>query len=314
MTTPKQAEANRRNARRSTGPKTPEGKARSRRNAVKHGATALDLMLLPGEDPDKFRGCIEAIHETYKPVGNYEFGLVQRIAFMEWRLSRLSRFEVGMMQAGFDQLSQTESEVGENENQDCPTEASPDVLDLENDLAQITRLLSESLESKLPQLNLLARYEVTLQRNIERTYKMLERVQSLRRARKSTQATSTARDWSQMEAFMRADAKRSAETLDTIDEEARWRMERDRMTVERKKTPTTHPQARETIPAMPTAPEISNDPRAREEDEIAAAYESLTRPMKEILENNGGTVSGTQSDPDGRRGLNDPGDPAPDAL
>ena len=49
MTSDKQAQANRRNALRSTGPKTPEGKAAVRHNATKHGLLSQEV-LLPGED------------------------------------------------------------------------------------------------------------------------------------------------------------------------------------------------------------------------------------------------------------------------
>ena len=50
MPAPDRAEINRRNAQKSTGPKTAEGKARSRFNALKHGLTAKTAVL-PGEDP-----------------------------------------------------------------------------------------------------------------------------------------------------------------------------------------------------------------------------------------------------------------------
>ena len=53
------AEINRRNAARSTGPRTPEGKARSRLNAVKPGCRAR-LPVLPGEDPEAYRGRLDA--------------------------------------------------------------------------------------------------------------------------------------------------------------------------------------------------------------------------------------------------------------
>jgi hypothetical protein len=49
MTSDKQGAANRRNAQKSTGPKTPEGKAAVRLNAMKHGLLSKDV-LLPGED------------------------------------------------------------------------------------------------------------------------------------------------------------------------------------------------------------------------------------------------------------------------
>ena len=49
MTSDKQAKANRRNALKSTGPKTPEGKAAVRHNATKHGLLSQEV-ILPGED------------------------------------------------------------------------------------------------------------------------------------------------------------------------------------------------------------------------------------------------------------------------
>jgi hypothetical protein len=51
MTSDRKAEANRQNALKSTGPKTPEGKAAVRLNAVKHGLLS-EQVLLPGEDED----------------------------------------------------------------------------------------------------------------------------------------------------------------------------------------------------------------------------------------------------------------------
>jgi hypothetical protein len=53
MTSPRKAEANRRNAQKSTGPKTPEGKDAVRLNALKHGLLCREV-LLPGEDKGAF--------------------------------------------------------------------------------------------------------------------------------------------------------------------------------------------------------------------------------------------------------------------
>ena len=54
MSSAKQIAANRRNALRSTGPRTDEGRAKCRLNAVKHGLAAQAL-LLPGEDAETLR-------------------------------------------------------------------------------------------------------------------------------------------------------------------------------------------------------------------------------------------------------------------
>ncbi len=95
MTTEKQAAANRRNARKSTGPRTSRGKAVSKFNAVNHGLLARDAVL-PGEDA----GDLEALHrrlaEELSPVGEVELMLVDRIADLSWRLRRAARVETGL--------------------------------------------------------------------------------------------------------------------------------------------------------------------------------------------------------------------------
>ncbi len=58
MTTQKQIGANRRNSRRSTGPKTRTGKAESKMNAMKHGLLAADLVVRD-ENPIEFAGVLE---------------------------------------------------------------------------------------------------------------------------------------------------------------------------------------------------------------------------------------------------------------
>jgi len=54
MTSEKKAQSNRRNALKSTGPKTPEGKDAVRLNALKHGLLSQEI-LLPGEDEEALR-------------------------------------------------------------------------------------------------------------------------------------------------------------------------------------------------------------------------------------------------------------------
>jgi hypothetical protein len=95
MTSEKQARANRRNALKSTGPKTPEGKAAIRYNATKHGLLSREV-LLPGEDENALRELGELLRGELQPVGELENLLVDRIVAAHWRLRRLGRVEAGI--------------------------------------------------------------------------------------------------------------------------------------------------------------------------------------------------------------------------
>lgn len=98
MTTAKQAEANRRNARKSTGPKTREGKLRASMNALKHGLCATEPVV-PGEDPARYRQVIEALRAEYDPRTPLEMLLLERAAAGLWRLARLQRIEAELLTA-----------------------------------------------------------------------------------------------------------------------------------------------------------------------------------------------------------------------
>ena len=95
MTSDKQAKANRQNALRSTGPKTPEGKAAVRLNALRHGLLSQET-LLPGEDEEALRELGERLRDELQPVGELENLLVARIIAAIWRLRRLGRVEAGI--------------------------------------------------------------------------------------------------------------------------------------------------------------------------------------------------------------------------
>src|SRR5262249_37353637 len=92
MTTDKQAEANRRNALQSTGPKTSEGIEVARFNALRHGLQALKTVI-PGEDPEAWEAHRAAIVEDLKPAGAVELALAEQIAAKLWRLRRVVRHE-----------------------------------------------------------------------------------------------------------------------------------------------------------------------------------------------------------------------------
>ena len=95
MTSTQQCEANRTNAKRSTGPRTSEGKAVSRLNAAKHGLTAQTLVL-PGEDPASFATLRDDVLADFQPSSAVETHLAEHVASLLWRLRRLATVEYGI--------------------------------------------------------------------------------------------------------------------------------------------------------------------------------------------------------------------------
>jgi hypothetical protein len=95
VTSERRNAANHANARRSTGPKTPEGKAVVRLNALRHGLLARDVVL-PGEDADAFEDLWNEVRADLSLVGPIEQLLVERIVNAMWRLRRLPRAETAL--------------------------------------------------------------------------------------------------------------------------------------------------------------------------------------------------------------------------
>ncbi len=101
MPTNAQIKANRNNAKKSTGPRTQEGKTRSAKNALKHGLLARDTVM-PGEDPADFDRQLSALEADIQPANSLEFELVRQIADAQWRMRRLTRLETGFLAAAVD--------------------------------------------------------------------------------------------------------------------------------------------------------------------------------------------------------------------
>lgn len=90
---PAKLEANRRNAQMSTGPTSAAGKARSSRNALKHGLTAAACTVLPDEDAAAYTAVVERLTDDLAPADEVERLLVGRIGQLFWRLHRAGRLE-----------------------------------------------------------------------------------------------------------------------------------------------------------------------------------------------------------------------------
>src|SRR5437763_4227912 len=96
MTSVRQLEANRRNALKSTGPRSEAGKRVSRRNALRHGFTA-ETVIEPLENPEEYQVFEHAIVSEYLPQTPVEQELVHRLASLFWRLRRATSIETGLL-------------------------------------------------------------------------------------------------------------------------------------------------------------------------------------------------------------------------
>jgi hypothetical protein len=96
MTSLRQLQANRQNARSSTGPRTDEGKRRSRRNALRHGLTAETVIELL-EDSEDYKAFEAAIISDYDAHTAVERELVLRLASLLWRIRRATAIETDLL-------------------------------------------------------------------------------------------------------------------------------------------------------------------------------------------------------------------------
>ncbi len=103
MTSPARAAANAANAQLSTGPKTDAGKARSSRNALKHGLTSRDLIVREDEQED-FETLKQELLDQLAPQGAIEMFTFNHLLHAAWNMERARRLEADLFINGLDPL------------------------------------------------------------------------------------------------------------------------------------------------------------------------------------------------------------------
>ena len=146
--TPAQIEASRNNGARGRGPATPEGKAASAQNALRHGLRAQGFALLPDEDADAFADLRARLVEEHDPQGAVEEALVEGLALTLWRTRRVEALEVEALTTARERRPSTVYAGGYNPF--SPISWSPE------------------------RLNTILRYRAGLERTLHRTLKALE--------------------------------------------------------------------------------------------------------------------------------------------
>ena len=114
MATEKQFAANRLNAQKSTGPRTPEGRAAVRLNGVTHGLTA-ETIVLKGESEVDFTNLLNSLEVEHDPATPTEEALVVQLAMATWRLRRLYHAEAGFYSFKLKQTADNRTELKLND-------------------------------------------------------------------------------------------------------------------------------------------------------------------------------------------------------
>src|SRR6266403_3676316 len=96
MATIKQIEANRRNALKSTGPRTPEAKAAVSLNALRHGLRARTVVL-PAENSAEFHLLCNDLEAEWQPQSRTEQFYVEQMAVSQWKLARVEVAEKSIL-------------------------------------------------------------------------------------------------------------------------------------------------------------------------------------------------------------------------
>ena len=166
MATQSQIDANRRNAQKSTGPRTPTGKDRSSRNSLIHGLTA-QKHFLSGEDPADLADLLERFRAEWRPATETQESLVERMAAAHWRLRHFVALEAGIFNLTLE-ISPLPAQFNQQGNTD-PMAWAFHVNCMQGD-----------------HFSRLARYEAHLQRDFSRCLRELQKLQAARPAETET--------------------------------------------------------------------------------------------------------------------------------
>src|SRR5271157_2215128 len=166
MPSPAQYAANRLNAEKSKGPTSPQGKARSAMNALRHGLTAR-VVVLPDEDMDAYQAFSKEIVDSLDAQTPVERQFAQTVADNQWRINRIRSIEDGMLGMGHFEAAG---------NFDCPTSEIHSAMTA----ARAFRDDSKSFVN-------LSIYEQRLHRSMKESLRQLRERQTERRERGKTE-------------------------------------------------------------------------------------------------------------------------------
>ena len=200
MSTDRRSAANRINAEKSTGPRTPTGKARVSSNALKHGLTGKDIVL-PNENALEFESFRRELFASLDPQDDLQFVLAEKIAADAWRLRRVPRLEAAIYRRSYQEriLEQAQHAVRQYEmtddertlaslsekkvlgaDQQAHEDAEKIVKDVQTKLDDASLDVARTLRVSENALSNLWRHEAALSRSMLRMLHEFQRLQAAR--------------------------------------------------------------------------------------------------------------------------------------
>ncbi len=183
--TEKKKQSNRQNAKKSTGPKSEEGKQTISQNAVKHGLYSNALILnSPNlkEDQSEYLNLVLDLEKELAPEGVLENTLVRTVANCIWRSRRVTLAETAQIER---QLEDIDSDVRIHIGLSSYIDQTEEELS-EDDMRRLRKTCIG--KNAIPNENIatnLLRYELRLNRELSRALKTLYRIQYHRKAKEA---------------------------------------------------------------------------------------------------------------------------------
>jgi hypothetical protein len=175
----KQLAANRANAAKSTGPVSPEGKARSARNSLKHGFTASTFAVVRLEDLEEIAHLKSDLMNVYRPVNSQEVFALERMALAQQSIFRAARLESGLFTNCMNETMDSHNQLFSPMSQELVGDGDISITRAQNR----NYCLSDGFANQVRKSNvwpLFLRYQAQAERQYRRALEDFERLKALR--------------------------------------------------------------------------------------------------------------------------------------
>jgi hypothetical protein len=239
----KRLAANRENAKLSSGPRTPEGRARSSRNAVKHGFRASSFAVVRLEDLDEVEKLKADAIACYRPVNSQELVAVERIAMAQQQIFRGARLDAGMFTSAMNEVLDRYSAPFRPMDPDMVGDGDIEITRQQNRnycIAEGFRRIAKESNA----IGLMLRYRAQAEREYRRAVEDFDRLKALRHEMPN-------------EPNVGLEPEDQPEDIVPI-EELNWELKHIRYQKEK--------EANRAVPNEPTAPAVPNEPASAQSE------------------------------------------------